>query len=99
MLQRQKSAEAYVAQDLFKIEEIFEQTLASLADRYGKRIAYFQSLPVIVEQAKACANFAAVAPLGNTPHFLTGACFNAALGCTGGTACTAQAATFWQSNA
>jgi len=47
VLKRQKSAEAYVAADLQKIEEIYEQTLASLADRYGKRLAYFQSLPVI----------------------------------------------------
>lgn len=48
ILQRQKSAEKYMAQDLEKIESIYEQTLASLADRYGKRIAYFQSLPTIV---------------------------------------------------
>lgn len=47
MVGRQRSAESYVAQDLFKVEQIYEQTLASLADRYGKRIAYFQSLPII----------------------------------------------------
>jgi len=41
MVGRQRSAESYVAQDLFKVEQIYEQTLASLADRYGKRIAYF----------------------------------------------------------
>ena len=52
VVKRQQSAEAYVAADLQKIEEIYEQTLASLADRYGKRIAYFQSLPVIVNLNK-----------------------------------------------
>ena len=35
-----------------KIEDIYEQTLAMLADRYGKRIAYFQSLPIIKNLAK-----------------------------------------------
>jgi len=35
------------------IEEIYEQTLASLSHRYGKRIAYFQSLPLIVNLDKA----------------------------------------------
>ena len=29
------------------IEEVYEQALATLADRYGKRIAYFQSIPII----------------------------------------------------
>ena len=47
VVQRQRSAEAYIAADLQKIEEIFEQSLASIADRYGKRIAYFQSLPIV----------------------------------------------------
>jgi len=47
VLQRQKSAEKYMSQDMEKIESIYEQTLASLADRYGKRIAYYQSLPTI----------------------------------------------------
>ena len=55
VLKRQKSAEAYVAADLQKIEEIYEQTLASLADRYGKRLAYFQSLPVITNIDKCGA--------------------------------------------
>jgi len=41
VVKRQQMAEAYVAADLQKIEEIYEQTLASLADRYGKRLAYF----------------------------------------------------------
>lgn len=48
VVQRNRSADAYMADDLNKIEEIYEQTLASLADRYGKRIAYFQSLPVVL---------------------------------------------------
>jgi len=47
VVKRQQAGEAYVAADLQKIEEIYEQTLASLADRYGKRLAYFQSLPII----------------------------------------------------
>ena len=46
-LDRQMAAENYMASDLQKIEEIYEQTLAGLADRYGKRIAYFQSLHII----------------------------------------------------
>jgi len=41
-----------MSQDLNKIESIFEMTLASLADRYGKRIAYYQSLPTIVHLDK-----------------------------------------------
>lgn len=46
-LKRQAVAEATVGSDLQKINEVFEETLASLADRYGKRIAYFQSLPIV----------------------------------------------------
>jgi len=61
VLQRQKSAEKYMAQDMEKIESIYEQTLASLADRYGKRIAYYQSLPTVVhvdkELAEQSANY------------------------------------------
>jgi hypothetical protein len=45
--QRQEKAEQYVAQDLMAIDEVYEQTLASLSERYGKRIAYYQSLPLI----------------------------------------------------
>jgi len=41
-----------MAADLEKIESIFESTLASHADRYGKRIAYYQSLPTIISVAK-----------------------------------------------
>lgn len=48
VLSRQSAAEGYVAGDLQRIEEIYEQTLAGLADRYGKRIAYFQSLHLVV---------------------------------------------------
>jgi len=44
---RQGDAEGYVAQDLMAIDEVYEQTLASLSERYGKRIAYYQSLPLI----------------------------------------------------
>merc|ERR1739844_623942 len=51
-LQRQENAEKYLSQDYDKIESIYEQTLAAHADRYGKRIAYFQSLPVIVHNTK-----------------------------------------------
>jgi hypothetical protein len=29
------------------IDEVYEQTLAALTERYGKRIAYYQSLPLI----------------------------------------------------
>jgi len=47
VVQRQRSAESYVASDLQRIQEIYEKTVASIADRYGKRIAYFQSLPII----------------------------------------------------
>lgn len=46
-MQRQNNAEKYLMQDMDKIESIYEQTLASLADRYGKRIAYYQSIPTI----------------------------------------------------
>ena len=52
VVKRQKAAESYLSQDLDKIESIYEQTLASLADRYGKRIAYFQSLPTIINTAR-----------------------------------------------
>ena len=41
VVKRQKAAEQYLSQDLDRIESIYEQTLASLADRYGKRIAYY----------------------------------------------------------
>jgi len=51
-VQRQRDAEKYLSQDMDKIESIYEQTLASLADRYGKRIAYYQSLPTISNIAK-----------------------------------------------
>lgn len=44
---RQENAEQYVAQDLMAIDEVYEQTLAALTERYGKRIAYYQSLPLI----------------------------------------------------
>jgi len=44
---RQENAEQYVAQDLMAIDEVYEQTLAQLTERYGKRIAYYQSLPLI----------------------------------------------------
>lgn len=47
VVKRQRAAESYIAADLMKISEIYEATLASLSDRYGKRIAYFQSLPII----------------------------------------------------
>lgn len=52
MQKRQRSAESYVDADLQKIEEIYEQTIASIADRYGRRIAYFQSLPIITNLTK-----------------------------------------------
>ena len=51
-LSRQRAAEGYVAGDLQRIEEIYEQTLAGLADRYGKRIAYFQSLHIITNATR-----------------------------------------------
>jgi len=44
--------ENYMATDLHLIQDIFEQTLAVLNDRYGKKIAYIQSLPVIVNTEK-----------------------------------------------
>jgi hypothetical protein len=47
VVRRQEAAEQYVAQDLMAIDEVYERTLASLTDRYGKRIAYYQSLPLI----------------------------------------------------
>lgn len=34
------SSENFMAGDLAAVESIYEQTLASLGDRYGKRIAY-----------------------------------------------------------
>ena len=63
-VKRQQAAEAYVANDLQKIEEIYEQTLASLADRYGKRIAYFQSLPII-QELRRCYNVGVAANVPN----------------------------------
>jgi len=48
---RQEAAEQYVAQDLMAIDEVYEQTLAAMSDRYGKRIAYYQSLPLISNAA------------------------------------------------
>ena len=51
-----------MSQDLNKIESIFEMTLASLADRYGKRIAYYQSLPTIVHVDKDAAELRVPAP-------------------------------------
>ena len=65
VVRRQQAAEAYVAADLQKIEEIYEQTLASLADRYGKRIAYFQSLPLITN-LDVCPNSATGSCLATT---------------------------------
>jgi len=54
-VQRQADAEKYLTQDMDKFESIYEQTLASLADRYGKRIAYYQSLPTIENLIRAGA--------------------------------------------
>lgn len=51
---RQVAAEGYVSADLARIEEIYEQTLAGLADRYGKRIAYFQSLTIVNNHQRKC---------------------------------------------
>lgn len=51
---RQVAAEGFVTADLARIEEIYEQTLAGLADRYGKRIAYFQSLHIVDNHIRAC---------------------------------------------
>jgi len=48
--------ENYMATDLHLIQDIFEQTLAVLNDRYGKKIAYIQSLPVIVNTEKTVPN-------------------------------------------
>ena len=59
VLSRQAAAEGYMASDLQRIEEIYEQTLAGLADRYGKRIAYFQSLHIIVNADRTAAGNAA----------------------------------------
>lgn len=56
VLDRQRAAEGYVAGDLQRIEEVYEQTLAGLADRYGKRISYFQSLHIITNADKAAGN-------------------------------------------
>lgn len=52
VVERQTNAEKFLQQDLQKIDEVYEQTIASLADRYGKRIAYFQSLPVVRNVAR-----------------------------------------------
>ena len=46
-LSRAAAAESYMQQDLFRTDDIYSQTMASLADRYGKRIDYFQSLKII----------------------------------------------------
>ena len=54
-MQRQNNAEKYLMQDMDKIESIYEQTLASLADRYGKRIAYYQSIPTITNLSRTLA--------------------------------------------
>lgn len=43
---------------------MYEQTLASLADRYGKRIAYFQSLPIIRNLSK-CYKGGVIPDAGN----------------------------------
>jgi len=60
VIKRQRAAEGYLDTDMDKIESIYEQTLASLADRYGKRIAYFQSLPIIEELKKTTDRAAAI---------------------------------------
>lgn len=36
--------------DLLAIEDIFMKTLAVLNDRYGKKIAYIQSIPIVVNK-------------------------------------------------
>jgi len=59
-VQRQTAAEKYLTQDMDKIESIYEQTLASLADRYGKRIAYYQSLPTITNIVRAAVEASAL---------------------------------------
>lgn len=56
VVKRQRDAEKYLDSDMDKIESIYEQTLASLADRYGKRIAYFQSLPTVVALDRAAGD-------------------------------------------
>lgn len=51
-ISRQRAAEGYVLGDLQRTEEVYEQTLAGLADRYGKRISYFQSLHIITNPTR-----------------------------------------------
>jgi len=48
MLKRQQAGEKYLTSDYYKIEQIYEQKLAGLTDRYGKRIAYIQSIPIVM---------------------------------------------------
>jgi len=55
--------ENYMANDLHLVQDIYEQTLAVLNDRYGKKISYIQSLPVIVNLNRDGAQDAANCPL------------------------------------
>ena len=71
-MQRQKAAEKYLVQDMDKVESIYEQTLASLADRYGKRIAYYQSLPTIINILNAITDDAGTQNSTNCPIFEDG---------------------------
>jgi len=45
--ERQQKGENYMTSDLLLVEDIFQKTLAVLNDRYGKKVAYIQGLPVI----------------------------------------------------
>lgn len=72
VVQRQSNAEKYLTQDMDKIESIYEQTLASLADRYGKRIAYYQSLPTIVNRTRAAQDAIVPRTSANCPIFEDG---------------------------
>lgn len=42
--------------ELQQSESMYEQTMASIADRYGKRIAYYQSLPIISNVERKALN-------------------------------------------
>jgi len=72
VVQRQSNAEKYLTQDMDKIESIYEQTLASLADRYGKRIAYYQSLPTIVNLTRKTQDAIVPRTSANCPIFEDG---------------------------
>ena len=57
MVDYQNSDKMYLSQDITSIELAFKERLNLLKDRYGPRIAYIQSLPIVENGDRVYSNF------------------------------------------